>query len=145
MSELVLRMARDEDDPALRALLAEAGLPSDDVRSSRQSVVVAVEGDALQGSVGLEVFGPAALLRSLAVRTERRRAGLGGRLFERALDLAKEKRIEKLFLLTTSAEAFFARRGFETIDRDVAPEGIRQSRQFSDLCPSSAVCMVRRV
>jgi amino-acid N-acetyltransferase len=145
MSELVLRMARDEDDPALRALLAEAGLPSDDVSSSRQSVIVAVEGDALQGSVGLEVFDSAALLRSLAVRTERRRSGLGSRMFGRALDLAKEKRIEKLFLLTTSAEAFFARRGFEAIDRDVAPEAIRQSRQFADLCPSSAACMVRRV
>jgi N-acetylglutamate synthase-like GNAT family acetyltransferase len=80
MSELVLRMARDEDDPALRAFLAEAGLPSDDVSSSRQSIIVVVEGDALQGSVGLEVFDSAALLRSLAVRTERRRAGLGGRL-----------------------------------------------------------------
>jgi amino-acid N-acetyltransferase len=145
MSELVLRMARAEDNPALRAFLADAGLPSDDVSSSRQSVIVAVEGDALQGSVGLEVFDSAALLRSLAVRTGRRRAGLGGRLFELALDLAKEKRIEKLFLLTTSAVAFFARRGFETIDRDVAPEAVRQSRQFADLCPSSAVCMVRRV
>lgn len=145
MSELVFRPGRDDDDPALRAFLADAGLPSDDVATSRQTFVVALEGGALRGSVALELFDSAALLRSLAVHGDHRGAGLGGRLLELALAIAAEKRVESLFLLTTSAEAFFARRGFETVDRSVAPEGLRGSRQFAGLCPSSAVCMVKRL
>ena len=145
LDAISFRPATVDDGVALRTLLDEAGLPSGDVAPDRQTFVVAVTGGALQGCVGLEPLGADALLRSLAVRDGRRHAGLGGALFERALHLATARRIETLFLLTTSAEAFFARRGFRTIARADAPEAVRASRQFSDLCPKTAVCMARRL
>jgi arsenate reductase (thioredoxin) len=44
-------------------------------------------------------------------------------------------------LLTETAEIFFARKGYHTVDRKDAPAEIQASSEFSHLCPSSAVLM----
>jgi amino-acid N-acetyltransferase len=48
-----------------------------------------------------------------------------------------------LYLLTTTAREFFAGRGYRAIDRADAPERIRGTTEFSDLCPASATAMVK--
>jgi amino-acid N-acetyltransferase len=48
---------------------------------------------------------------------------------------------ERLFLLTTTAAPFFARRGFAPVKRSTAPEAMTKSPQFASLCPSTAACM----
>jgi amino-acid N-acetyltransferase len=94
-------------------------------------------------AVGLEIFGRRALLRSLVVDREMRGQGLGGTLTAAAEALASRSEIESIYLLTTSAEDFFRTRGYRIIARSEAPAEIQRTTQFSELCPSTAVLMVK--
>ena len=47
----------------------------------------------------------------------------------------------RFYLLTTTAEDFFARRGYVRIARDEAPETIRATREFADICPAGSAIM----
>jgi amino-acid N-acetyltransferase len=95
--------------------------------------------------VGLELFGTVALLRSLAVVSSRRRAGLGSKLVAHAEEYARNKGIKTLYLLTNTAESFFKHRGYQSTARDDAPVAIRQTREFSELCPVSSAFMVKHL
>jgi amino-acid N-acetyltransferase len=140
-AEVALRPAEPQDEPILQNLLREAGLPFEDVACGQQDFVVAIVDGNVVGCVGLEMFEPAGLLRSLAVREPHRGSGLGSALFQRIIGVAREKRAERLFLLTTTAAPFFERRGFVPVDRSMAPEAMGKSTQFASLCPSTAACM----
>jgi amino-acid N-acetyltransferase len=135
------RAATAADDAALRALLASAKLPFDDVSAARQEFIVAVADGQIVGCGALETFDGAALLRSLAVAAQHRGAGVGDDLYERLVARAKERGLTRLFLLTTTAAPYFARRGFEAVDRAAAPAPMTKSAQFASLCPSTATCM----
>ena len=141
-SNLELRPATVADDSAIRGLLTAAGLPVADVDATRQAFIVATADGQTEGCVGLEIHGAAALLRSLAVREQRRGGGVGNALLARARALAVAHRVETLFLLTTSASQFFGRRGFITVDRSIVPADLAGSAQFAGLCPTSATCMM---
>jgi amino-acid N-acetyltransferase len=69
--------------------------------------------------------------------------GLGGRLAEELQRRGAAWGVRRWWLLTTTAEAFFAARGFRVVQRGAAPEAIRATGQFSGGCGSSAVCMTR--
>lgn len=140
-----LRPSTSADDPGLRAFLDAAGLPAADVETGRQEYLLAEESGRLVGTIGLEVVGHDALIRSLAVAPERRGQGLAGRLDDAALALARSRRIRTVYLLTATAEAYAARRGYERIPRDEVPPAVLALPQFKALCPSSAVCMRRRL
>lgn len=49
------------------------------------------------------------------------------------------------FLLAEGAAAFFAALGFREIERQSAPAEITATMQFEQLCPSSAICMVKEL
>ena len=101
--------------------------------------------EELEGVVGLELFGTVALLRSLAVVSSRRKAGLGSKLVAHAEEYARNKGIKTLYLLTNTAESFFKHRGYQSTARDDAPAAIRQTREFSELCPVSSAFMVKHL
>jgi len=61
------------------------------------------------------------------------------------IEFARNRRIEKLFLLTLDAEPFFLALGFEPIKRSDAPVEIMGSGQFQSACPESAVLMARGI
>ena len=90
---------------------------------------------------GLEVHGGAGLLRSVCVRSAARGQGLGPRLCDAIEDRAAAAGLGELYLLTTTARAFFERRGYHVVDRASAPERILQTAEFQSLCPSSATCL----
>ena len=46
-----------------------------------------------------------------------------------------------MYLLTTTAERYFARFGFVQIARDDVPGAVQQSVEFREACPASAVVM----
>jgi amino-acid N-acetyltransferase len=98
-----------------------------------------------EGIVGLEVFSTVALLRSLAVVSLRRGAGLGSKLLAHAEDYARNLGITSLYLLTNTAEAFFKHRGYKVTGRDDAPLAIRQTKEFSAICPVSSTFMVKHL
>lgn len=143
---LVFRSSTPADDPALRALLASAGLPAEDVATGpRQRYVLAFEGDRLVGSIGVELAGADGLLRSLAVAPDHRGRGIAGALHERILEVARAQGVTTVYLLTTTAEAFAARRGFEPVSRGAVPGGIAALAQVRALCPATAACMRRAI
>ncbi len=43
-----------------------------------------------------------------------------------------------IYGLTTTAEAFFVKRGYERVDRTEMPEAIRDTAEFRELCPETA-------
>jgi amino-acid N-acetyltransferase len=140
-----IRASTREDDPKMRAFLEAAGLPAADVETGKQEYLLAEEGGRLVGTIGLERVGADALSRSLAVASERRGQGLAARLDAAALELARSRGVTTLYLLTTTAEAYAARRGYERIPRGEVPAGILALPQFKALCPATAVCMRRRL
>jgi N-acetylglutamate synthase-like GNAT family acetyltransferase len=140
-----LLAATPDDLAPIRELLAELSLPAADVGAENQRFVVARARGELVGCAALELYGSGALLRSLAVRGAMQGRGLGRALYERVMANAAGAGVTDVFLLTTTAERFFARQGFRRIARDDVPERVRASAEFASLCPATAVCMARRV
>lgn len=143
MNPVSLRPARPEDEDEIVALLSLCELPGDDVASHLANFTLAVDGGRVVASVGLKLLGGIALLRSLAVRPEYRGRGLGKVLCDAIESEARTAGVLELWLLTTTAEVFFQRRGFRPTARSEVPEEIRGTQEFSCLCPDSAVCMRR--
>lgn len=83
------------------------------------------------------------LLRSLVVLADQKARGLGSRVLAAAETTAGDLGAARLHLLTTTAERFFTGRGFIAADRESAPPAIRQTREFADLCPASAVYLTK--
>lgn len=132
------------DEPAIAALLQEAGLPHEDFAPHLAHFLVARdERGVVVGAVGAEVYAPEALLRSLVVAPAVRGRGLGDALVNRLEVEAKQWNVERWWLLTTSAEDFFRARGFEVSPRANAPEAIQRTVQFRGGCASAAVCLTR--
>lgn len=140
-----IRQATPGDLSKLRNLLNQCSLPADDIRDPNHSFWLAETDGTLVAAVGLEKHGEYGLFRSLCVTPDLRAHGLGKRMSEFLLERAQEQAITQLYLLTTTAKAFFRDQGFVVCPRDKAPEVIRQTVSFSQLCPQSAVVMSRRV
>jgi amino-acid N-acetyltransferase len=133
------------DDPRIREALASAGLPAEDVETGRQDYVVALDGERLVGAVGLEVAGADGLARSLVVAPAWRGRGLSHALHDRLLALARARGVRTLYLLTTTVEAYAARKGFERIGRSEVPPALLALPQFRSLCPGASACMRLRL
>jgi len=143
--KVLIRRARVDDERAVRALLKKADLPFEDVEVGRQTFLVATSENRVVGSAGLENCGNVGLLRSLAVREELRGIGLGGELTEEMEAMARKAGVQELYLLTMTAEPFFAKRGYGRVDRAKAPAALQGTTEFASLCPISSVCMMKRL
>jgi len=130
--------------PAVEKLLVASDLPIEGVRENFGDFIVAEDRGAIVGAIGLEKFDSVALLRSAVVSTEQRGAGVGRRLIERILARAEEAGIGEIYLLTTTAEAYFPRFGFSRATRDDVPDPVKASAEFRGACPDTAVVMERK-
>jgi SAM-dependent methyltransferase/N-acetylglutamate synthase-like GNAT family acetyltransferase len=133
--------ASDADLAAVKSLLDARGLPIEGLDEHVGAALVAREGGEVVGAVALELYGDAALLRSLVVRSDRQRIGLGTGLTEAALALARQRGVRELYLLTETADGFFPRFGFERVARDQVAPAVRGSVEFASACPQSARAM----
>jgi amino-acid N-acetyltransferase len=131
----------DADAASIRGLLEANGLPTADLEHSRIRFLGYHDEKGLVGVVGLELLGEVGLLRSLAVRQDQRGSGLGTSLVREAEAIALEHSISELFLLTTTAEPFFAVRGYLRRMREGAPSAVQETSEFRSICPSSAAFM----
>lgn len=141
MDEITISPARAEDLERIKALLAANDLPTAGVDEHWKTFLVATEEGKLVGCAGSEAYQFAALIRSVAVDPAYRSHGLGRRLVRQLLDRLASRGLREFYLLTTTAESYFKKRGFKTIDRDEVHPQLLASREFQDACPSTAVCM----
>ena len=143
---LALQPIRREgaDYAAFIGALRTAGLPTDDLDGGSRFFTLN-DGREIVGVGGLEGAGPDQMIRSVTTPLRLRGRGYGQALVRQLAELAKADGAERLWLLTTSADPFFAAQGWTVEDRATAPEAVRTSRQFAGLCPVSAVLMCRRL
>ncbi len=139
---VTIEPARPEDLPAIASLLERGHLPLAGVAEHLGTAVVAREGNRLAGCAAVELYGEAALLRSVAVDHAFRGLGLGIRLTEAALTTARTRGVHAVYLLTETAVGFFPRFGFRPIPRTEVSPAVRRSVEFTTACPESAQAMM---
>ena len=138
---LAIVPAQSSDADAIARLLRANGLPADDFLPHLEHFLIAQDSGQIIGAVGLEMYAPIGLLRSLIVERNYRNSGVGSKLLDLIEDYARRRLVRELYLLTTTAEAFFVARGFLPLGRAEAPPSIQATEEFRSLCPSSARLM----
>ena len=132
-TEQYLRPARISDVATIHSLLfgyAQEGnlLPRnrEDIAKHLREFLIYEKGGEIMGTGALEILGvDLCEIRSLAVSTDHRRAGIGRDIALRLIHQARELGLERLIALTY-VPAFFEQLGFEPTDRDNLPEKIWQ-------------------
>jgi amino-acid N-acetyltransferase len=145
MNDVTIARAEAQDVPALFDLLKQQSLPLDGLAEHLSTTLIARRNGQVIGSAAIEVYPDGGLLRSVAIATDLQSQGLGRALTEAAFATARNAGLDSLYLLTTTAERYFPKFGFETIARDEVPAGVRTSVEFTSACPSSAVVMRKRL
>ncbi len=140
---MLIRCAEDDDLDAIVELLEACGLPSDDVGESPIDFLLAVDGGQLAAVAGLERCADVALLRSVAVAADARGLALARRLCSGLLEDADAAGCRAVYLLTLDAADYFTPLGFTAVARETLPQAIRDSAEFSRLCPQQALVMRR--
>ena len=144
MDNLKFTFATTRDEIELKQFLKANDLLYQDIKpSDLNHFLVVCNGADVVGTVGLEIQEDSALLRSLAVKQGCRKKGLATLLVEKIEAYARTLNIDRLFLLTVTAEGFFKKCDFQPAKRQAAPAGIQRTAEFKDLCPASAVFMVK--
>jgi len=137
-----LRGARAEDLSAIDALIMAEHLPAFRTGEFLDTFwLLENEGRPL-GCVGLEVFGEAALLRSVITGPELRGQGYGDVLVGKAFDEARKRGVRTLYLFTLDKAPFFARHGFERCTMDDFEPAARQCSQYSIVAEHPEVAAV---
>jgi amino-acid N-acetyltransferase len=136
------RMAEPSDWAAVASLLTAAHLPLDGARDHLPGFLLAFAGDTLVGMAGTERYGDTTLLRSVAVAEDQRGTGLGQELVRRLLDQAHAEGVTAVALLTTTADRFFPRFGFQRVARERLPAALEASAELKGACPASSVAML---
>jgi len=136
-----VRTATSRDWESIERLLTDRRLPTDGARDHLLGFVVATRGPSLLGCAGVERYGDVGLLRSVAVTGDVRARGIGTQLVRVMIERARNLGLRELYVLTTTAAAYFPRFGFETIEREALPRSLAASEELRGACPASAVAM----
>ena len=124
-----IRRATEKDLDAVLSLLAESGLPQDDLADHLETTLVATDNSQIVGSAALELYPDGALLRSVAVAPRLRGSGLGHRLTDAATELARQLRVPALFLSRRPPKTFSG--GLDLLASDAAASRTPSSNRSS--------------
>ncbi len=143
---IIVRDAKQNDWQDVRQLLDEAELPIADLGPEHLVDFLVAERSGTDrietlGIVGLQRFKQVGLLRSLVVSQGDRKSGLGRRLVSAVEAKACYAGVKDLWLLTIDAEQYFENLGYKMMSRESAPDSIRNTEEFSGLCPDGAYLM----
>lgn len=140
---MISRAATAADVADLRRLMVGSGLPAEDLEQHLRVFRVVERDGGLIACVALERHGSDGYLRSVAVAAAHRGAGLGARLTEEMQREAAAEGLRDLWLMTLSAEPFFARLGFVRLPREQSPPWLRSHDHYLTYCPAGAIVMRR--
>ena len=129
MKTNILNATRD-DIPAITSLLREANLPPDDLENWIDNFFVLMIEGKIEGCIGLEHWENDGLLRSFVVSEDHQSKGFGIELYTELIAAAKQMKLRSILLLALGASDFFGKNGFKFIDRNEAPESVKNSVQF---------------
>jgi len=135
----------DWERDGLKASLARAGLPADDVEDPDLLFWRFESDDVPAGFAGIEIFGQDALLRSLVTLPPVRRRGIGSAMVAKMEIEARARGARAIYLLTGDAVPFFARLGYAPCGRDAVPRAMAASRHFAKSRLASATAMAKQV
>ncbi|MDI9357114.1 MAG: arsenic resistance N-acetyltransferase ArsN2 [Chitinophagaceae bacterium] len=141
MNEIKYKTANLKDIPQIQKLLNKYQLPYEDVITSKVLFIIALANGQIIGCIGMEKKENNGLLRSFVVEERFQKQGVGNELFKISLDEARKEKTKVMHLLTTTAETYFCKKGFVKTNRNEAPKDIKETAEFSKLCPSSSVYM----
>lgn len=136
--------ASPDQFPNAIELISTSGLPVDDISSGTQLFVME-DSDEVIGTVAVEYNFNDALLRSLSVKENKRGHGVGQQLVDFIEDYVKKQGVLTIYLLTTTAAAFFQNRDYTIVPRETAPDFIQTTSEFRSVCPSTAVFMKKKL
>lgn len=148
---ITVRRAVHDDAAGILALVNYHARRGQLLPRSLQAIVSSIDDWVIAEAAG-EVLGCVSLLRytsglvevrSLAVGSNLQGLGIGARLMEALLALARERRIPKLFALTRVV-GFFERFGFQVTERAFFPEKVWHDCQQCPLrnnCDETAVVL----
>lgn len=139
--------AQAYDLPGIHNLLAGLQLPYGDVNIEIiKNFYVGRTSLGVVACAGLQVLDESTgLLRSLGVVPNFRHGRIGARLVESIENIARQRQLRALWLLTTDSAPFFERRGYRAVERETAPAAVRASSQFVELCAADATLMVKEM
>ncbi len=138
-----VRPATRQDMSDIRALAEELGWPLDQLgNDAYKDFCVLYNENGFVGCVGLEVYGEAAILRSLAVKKNCRGIGYGWLLADTAVSMARHRGVRRIYLLTEHASDFFAAKlGFRIVDVSTVSHAVANSATFRTQRDSGAIAM----
>ncbi len=129
----------------VRLLLQENKLPYEDIDKHFVDFILAKENNKIVGAIGIERYNNIGLLRSFVVTKLFRNKKIGNKLLNFLLKKSIDEGIENIYLLTTTADKYFLNNGFKIENRDNIPDLIKQTKEFSTICPLSAVAMSLKI
>jgi glycerol 3-phosphatase-2 len=135
------RTANADDVRAIEDLVSASGLHAAGAEERLSTTTVCADDGGLRATACVEDFGATGLLRSVAVADEIRGHGLGLLVVAAALRAARGRGIHHVALFTETAERFFERLGFRSVDRTELPASIQESAQAAGECAESATAM----
>lgn len=125
-----------DDEEAVRSLRSEAGLEPE----GRDAATVVAEDGEVLAAAGVEVRSDQGYLHGVAVREDVRGLHVGTLVAAAALRRARASGAAGALLLTEDASGFFARLGFEPLERDALPGWVRER---AVACSETATAMAR--
>jgi amino-acid N-acetyltransferase len=131
----------DGDLEEVFTLLKQVDLPIEGVKEHFNDFFIIREDKKIAGCVGIEIYEDVGLLRSVAVHPSFQGKGLGQQMVGKMEAYSAEIGLHTIYLLTDTAEKFFLKLGYEYISREETDSRVKQSIEFTTLCPSSPVMM----
>ena len=125
-------------------LLKKNNLPTEDISDVTKLFVLEDE-QSVVGTIALEYSGTEGLLRSLSVDERKRNRHYGSELVDFIETYARQQGVKYLYLLTTTADKYFSKKDYKTVDRNSLPSYIIQTSEFTSVCPSSAIVMKKEL
>lgn len=135
-----IREAIEADKAYIFSLLERTGLTTTGIEDVTSFRICQKDGKTA-GCFGIVHSGDGAMLRSFAVEPEMQGTGIGSFMAVQSMKYAIENEIMPMYLLTNTADKFFAKFGFVEITREDIPKILMDSTALGEYCPCSSVCM----
>lgn len=145
-NEVLIRPSSPHDLPLVEKLLSDLDLPIEGVQDQFNNYFILENiSKELIGVAGLEIYNQYGLLRSVAIHQKFQNKHLGTYMVKKVEEFGKSKNLKEIYLLTETAEKFFSKHGYTLVQRDLVPEDIQKSYEYSTACKNSAIVMKKQL